>query len=200
MPRSATSWISTFFGLDKSFHTEGFFGRESSHFVSLRHRTTDRAARAKPEANRHEVRDAEAPETHRAGRLPEQLSLSINSTSEHFHATASNTADGGTFRMPSLASVNPRHEKTKESRQVEGAHHGEIRRQVHRRVGSSRAGEESRNLPPEAEEWGKVWREHGALEYIEAIADDVKPGKVTSFPQALKLEPNEKVVLGLDRL
>jgi uncharacterized protein YbaA (DUF1428 family) len=34
---------------------------------------------------------------------------------------------------------------------------------------------------------GKVWREHGALEYIECVADDVKPGKVTSFPQSVKL-------------
>ncbi len=30
---------------------------------------------------------------------------------------------------------------------------------------------------------GKIWREHGALEYVECIADDVKPGKWTSFPQ-----------------
>ena len=41
---------------------------------------------------------------------------------------------------------------------------------------------------------GKVWREHGALEYIECIADDVKPGKLTSFPQAVNLEPDETVV------
>lgn len=39
-----------------------------------------------------------------------------------------------------------------------------------------------------------VWREHGALDYRECIADDVKPGKVTSFPQAVKLEPDEIVV------
>ena len=26
---------------------------------------------------------------------------------------------------------------------------------------------------------GKIWREHGALEYIECVADDVKPGKRT---------------------
>jgi uncharacterized protein YbaA (DUF1428 family) len=32
-----------------------------------------------------------------------------------------------------------------------------------------------------AEDAGKVWREHGALEYIECVADDVKPGEVTSF-------------------
>jgi len=40
----------------------------------------------------------------------------------------------------------------------------------------------------------KVWREHGALEYVECIADDVKPGKVTSFPQSVKLKPGETVV------
>jgi uncharacterized protein YbaA (DUF1428 family) len=41
---------------------------------------------------------------------------------------------------------------------------------------------------------GKVWREHGALQYIECAADDVKPGKLTSFPQAVKLKPGEVVV------
>jgi uncharacterized protein YbaA (DUF1428 family) len=46
-----------------------------------------------------------------------------------------------------------------------------------------------------AEKAGKIWKEHGALEYIECIADDVKPGKVTSFPQAVKLEGDEIVVL-----
>lgn len=41
---------------------------------------------------------------------------------------------------------------------------------------------------------GKIWREHGALEVIECVADDVKPGKHTSFPQSVKLKPNEVVV------
>jgi uncharacterized protein YbaA (DUF1428 family) len=41
---------------------------------------------------------------------------------------------------------------------------------------------------------GKVWREHGALEYIECVADDVKPGKYTSFPQSVKLKRGETVV------
>jgi uncharacterized protein YbaA (DUF1428 family) len=40
----------------------------------------------------------------------------------------------------------------------------------------------------------KVWRDHGALEYHECIADDVKPGKVTSFPQSVKLKPGEVVM------
>ncbi|MGH8398448.1 MAG: DUF1428 domain-containing protein [Gammaproteobacteria bacterium] len=46
-----------------------------------------------------------------------------------------------------------------------------------------------------ARRMGKVWREHGALEYTEYLADDVKPGKRTSFPQAVKLKPGEVVVL-----
>jgi uncharacterized protein YbaA (DUF1428 family) len=41
---------------------------------------------------------------------------------------------------------------------------------------------------------GKVWREHGALEYTECVADDVKPGKYTSFPQSVKLKRGETVV------
>jgi uncharacterized protein YbaA (DUF1428 family) len=41
---------------------------------------------------------------------------------------------------------------------------------------------------------GKIWREHGALEYRECVAEDVKPGKLTSFPQSVKLKPQETVV------
>ncbi len=41
---------------------------------------------------------------------------------------------------------------------------------------------------------GKVWREHGALEYIECVGDDVKLGKLTSFPQSVKLKAGETVV------
>jgi len=40
---------------------------------------------------------------------------------------------------------------------------------------------------------GKVWREHGALDYKECVADDVKPGKWTSFPQSVKLKKDEVV-------
>jgi uncharacterized protein YbaA (DUF1428 family) len=40
---------------------------------------------------------------------------------------------------------------------------------------------------------GKVWREHGAVDYKECIADDVKPGKWTSFPQSVKLKKSEVV-------
>jgi uncharacterized protein YbaA (DUF1428 family) len=41
---------------------------------------------------------------------------------------------------------------------------------------------------------GKIWREHGALEYRECVADDVKMGKVTSFPQSVKRKRDETVV------
>ncbi len=39
-----------------------------------------------------------------------------------------------------------------------------------------------------------VWRDHGALDYREWIAEDVKPGKRTSFPQSVKLKQDETVV------
>lgn len=41
---------------------------------------------------------------------------------------------------------------------------------------------------------GKIWREYGALEVKECVADDVKKGKWTSFPRSVKLKPNEVVV------
>jgi uncharacterized protein YbaA (DUF1428 family) len=41
---------------------------------------------------------------------------------------------------------------------------------------------------------GKVWREHGALDYVECVADDVQPGKYTSFPQSVQLKPGEVVI------
>ena len=41
---------------------------------------------------------------------------------------------------------------------------------------------------------GAIWREYGALEYRECVADDVKPGEVTSFPQSVQLKPDEVVV------
>lgn len=41
---------------------------------------------------------------------------------------------------------------------------------------------------------GKIWREHGALEFRECVADDVKVGKVTSFPRSVKLKSGETVL------
>jgi uncharacterized protein YbaA (DUF1428 family) len=40
----------------------------------------------------------------------------------------------------------------------------------------------------------KIWKEHGALEVRECLAEDVKVGKLTSFPQSVKLKPGETVV------
>ena len=45
-----------------------------------------------------------------------------------------------------------------------------------------------------AQKAGKVWREHGALEFRECVADDVKVGKWTSFPRSVKLKRGETVV------
>jgi uncharacterized protein YbaA (DUF1428 family) len=41
---------------------------------------------------------------------------------------------------------------------------------------------------------GKIWRELGALDFHECIADDVKKGKLTSFPRSVKLKPSETVM------
>jgi uncharacterized protein YbaA (DUF1428 family) len=41
---------------------------------------------------------------------------------------------------------------------------------------------------------GKICMEYGALEYNECVAEDVKPGKVTSFPQSVKLKAGETVI------
>jgi uncharacterized protein YbaA (DUF1428 family) len=41
---------------------------------------------------------------------------------------------------------------------------------------------------------GKIWREYGALDYREWVADDVKVGKLTSFPRAVKMKAGETVV------
>jgi uncharacterized protein YbaA (DUF1428 family) len=45
-----------------------------------------------------------------------------------------------------------------------------------------------------ARKYDALWIKHGALEVHECAADDVKPGKLTSFPQAVKLKPSEVVV------
>jgi uncharacterized protein YbaA (DUF1428 family) len=45
-----------------------------------------------------------------------------------------------------------------------------------------------------AKKAGKVWKDHGALDYKECVADDVKVGKWTSFPRSVKLKKGETVV------
>jgi uncharacterized protein YbaA (DUF1428 family) len=54
-----------------------------------------------------------------------------------------------------------------------------------------------KNLPAYrrmAKKAGKIWREHGALDFKEWVSDDVKVGKLTSFPRSVKLKPGETVV------
>jgi uncharacterized protein YbaA (DUF1428 family) len=41
---------------------------------------------------------------------------------------------------------------------------------------------------------GKVWKEHGALEYIEAVGDDLDVKCGVSFPRTLKPKSGETVV------
>lgn len=41
---------------------------------------------------------------------------------------------------------------------------------------------------------GAVWKEHGALTYVEAVADDVPYGELTSFPRAVQAKEDEVVI------
>lgn len=41
---------------------------------------------------------------------------------------------------------------------------------------------------------GDIWKEHGALSYVECVADDVPYGELTSFPRAVQATENEVVV------
>ena len=41
---------------------------------------------------------------------------------------------------------------------------------------------------------GKLWKEYGALDYVECVADDVPYGKRTSFPRAVKQKEDETVI------
>ena len=45
-----------------------------------------------------------------------------------------------------------------------------------------------------AEKAGEVFRKHGVLSIVETWGVDVPEGKVTSFPMAVKLKPDETVV------
>ncbi|MEP6504133.1 MAG: DUF1428 domain-containing protein [Betaproteobacteria bacterium] len=45
-----------------------------------------------------------------------------------------------------------------------------------------------------AERVAALFREHGALSFVECWGDDVPEGKLTSFPLAVKREPGEAVV------
>lgn len=40
----------------------------------------------------------------------------------------------------------------------------------------------------------EVWMEHGALSYVECVADDVPYGELTSFPRAVQATDDEIVI------
>ena len=41
---------------------------------------------------------------------------------------------------------------------------------------------------------GEIWKEHGALAFVECIGDDVPYGELTSFPRAVHAKDDEVVV------
>ncbi|MDX8502380.1 DUF1428 family protein [Mesorhizobium sp. VK4C] len=41
---------------------------------------------------------------------------------------------------------------------------------------------------------GAIWKEYGALAYVECIGDDVPYGEITSFPRAVQAKDDEVVV------
>jgi uncharacterized protein YbaA (DUF1428 family) len=41
---------------------------------------------------------------------------------------------------------------------------------------------------------GKVWRDHGALEYMECAGDDLNVKKMGGFPKRVRVKPGETVV------
>jgi uncharacterized protein YbaA (DUF1428 family) len=45
-----------------------------------------------------------------------------------------------------------------------------------------------------ARKGGEVWKEYGALAYVECVADDVPYGELTSFPRAVQAKDDEVVV------
>ena len=46
-----------------------------------------------------------------------------------------------------------------------------------------------------ARKCAKIWREHGALEFRECVADDVPVGKRTSFPRSVKLKKARRFMM-----
>ena len=45
-----------------------------------------------------------------------------------------------------------------------------------------------------AQKAGKIWREHGALEYRECVGDDLDVKIAVPFPRRIRLKPGETVV------
>jgi uncharacterized protein YbaA (DUF1428 family) len=45
-----------------------------------------------------------------------------------------------------------------------------------------------------AQKGAEVWKEHGALAYVECVGDDTPYGEVTSFPRAVQAKDDEIVI------
>ena len=45
-----------------------------------------------------------------------------------------------------------------------------------------------------SESAGRIWKEFGALAFVECLADDVPYGEITSFPRAVQAKEDETVV------
>jgi uncharacterized protein YbaA (DUF1428 family) len=45
-----------------------------------------------------------------------------------------------------------------------------------------------------AQKAGKVWKDHGALEYVECVGDDLHPKGMKTFPRLVKPRPGETIV------
>jgi uncharacterized protein YbaA (DUF1428 family) len=45
---------------------------------------------------------------------------------------------------------------------------------------------------------GKIWREHGALEFRECVGDDLETRHAVSFPQQIQLKRGETVMFSAD--
>lgn len=41
---------------------------------------------------------------------------------------------------------------------------------------------------------GEAWKEYGAIDYVECVADDVPYGELTSFPRAVQAKDDEVVI------
>jgi uncharacterized protein YbaA (DUF1428 family) len=46
----------------------------------------------------------------------------------------------------------------------------------------------------QARKAGQVWKEHGALAFVECIGDDVPYGELTSFPRAVQAKADEIII------
>jgi uncharacterized protein YbaA (DUF1428 family) len=46
-----------------------------------------------------------------------------------------------------------------------------------------------------AQKAGRIWREYGALEYVECVGDDLNVKGIKSFPRLVRPKPGETVVI-----